>query len=134
MDLLKESMLTRWAIKSNDLEQDAAILKAAYPKMGQIKNGSRKKTDGTTLTWALAMPLAEPLVEVLPFALDWKDSVHPTESLPDICRLVELRATHPEPDDILPTLTALDINISLKQAENSSLNAFIQSPNGLVIL
>lgn len=134
MDLLTEPMLTRWAIKSDNLEEDAAILKAAHPQMGNIKTGSRKKTDGSTLSWALSMPLAAPLVEVLPFALDWKDSIHPTESLPDVCQLVELQATHPEPDTVLPTLEALGVTISLKKNTNASLTAVIQSPNGLVIL
>jgi hypothetical protein len=127
-------MLTRWAIKSNNLERDAAILKNAHPEMGQIKNGSRQKTDGSTLNWSLVMPLSEPLVEVLPFVLDWKDYVHPTESLLDICQLVELRATHPEPDMILPILKDLNIEILLQQEKNISLTAVIQSPNGLVVL
>lgn len=134
IDLLNKAQVTRWAIKSDDLQKDTAILKKAHSNMGVIKGGSRKKTDGTTLTWALAMPLAKPLVEVLPFMVDWKNSVHPTESLPKLCTLVGLQATHPQPESVWPTLEALGVELDLKKGEQIGLKIVIDAPNGRVVL
>lgn len=134
IDNINTPQITRWAIKSTDLKQDAAILKKANANMGEIKEGSRKKTDGTTLTWALAMPLAQPLVEILPFMVDWKDSVHPTEHMPDVCKLVELQATHPQPKMLLPILKELGVAINLIQGKKATLRVILDTPNGRVKL
>lgn len=102
--------------------------------MGELFNGSRKKADGSVLEWGMALPLAAPLVEVLPFMIDWKDSVHPTASLPNTCQLLELRATHPNLAMVEGTLLELGIDMELKQSEEISLQATLKGPKGIIVL
>lgn len=134
IDLITEPKLTRWAIKTNDLSSDVAILKEANPNMGEQFNGSRKKTDGSILEWGMALPLATPKVEILPFMIDWKTSIHPTESLSKIYPLTALKATYPEPSVIEKPLKKLGIDLEVLEAKEVSLQATIQGPKGEVVL
>lgn len=132
MDLIDQPTFTRWAIKTNNLEQDTTILKKVNAEMGNIFAGSRKKADGSTLNWAMALPLALPEVEILPFMIDWKDSIHPTATLATGCQLLTLGATHPTPELVQPTLNALGTNLKVKKDSKAKLYARIQTPMGIL--
>lgn len=49
IDLLSAPKLTRWAVKSEDLESDSEILQTANREMGMIIKGARKAVDGSDL-------------------------------------------------------------------------------------
>ena len=134
VDMVDNFTFTRWAIKSTDLANDVAILKRVNPLMGEIFTGSRQKTDGSTLRWSMALPLATPAVEVLPFMVDWKDSVHPTESLEAGCELLRLEITHPKPFPILTALRDLKVEMHVREGATSTLKAVIDTPNGRVVI
>ncbi len=134
VDEVDSFTFTRWAIKSTNLANDVAILKRVNPLMGEIFTGSRKKTDGSTLRWSMALPLATPAVEVLPFMVDWKDSVHPTESLQEGCKLIGLEFTHPKPFPILTAFRDLKVEMHIKEEATPTLKAIIDTPNGRVII
>ena len=132
IDLISKPTFTRWAIKSDNLERDAAILKEVNPAMGYIFEGSRQKTDGSMLKWGMALPLAEPLIEVLPFILDWKDSVHPTMDLATGCELIGLTISHPEPELVQSVFNQLGISIIVEKNPFAQLKAKIKTPRGIV--
>jgi len=134
IDLLTEPKVTRWAIKSTDLEQDLSILKTFNPELAKTKTGNRQRQDGSMLEWQLSIPLAYPEVEVLPFLLDWKDSVHPTETMPQHCELISIRATHPQGKKIARQLEALGYPMLVEESEVVSLMVEIMTPKGIVRL
>ena len=135
VDLLTKSQITRWAIKSTDLNHDAAVLQQANPEMGQRSGGSRKTANGSLLAWDLLMPLASPEVEILPFIIDWSAAEsHPSDQLSIQCRLVELYATHPNPQLIESTLEKLNVSLRIEPSETISIKAKIQCPNGIIEL
>lgn len=134
VDVFDVPQLSRWALKSNQLEQDAAILQQTNPAMGCIENGSRQRTDGSNLTWGIIMPLPQPTIELLPFMVDWKDSVHPTADLEEHCQLISMQATHPSPTHIQKTLNQLNAPLQVSQGDNICLQAIIDCPRGRVVL
>lgn len=135
IDLLTKSQITRWAIKSTDLNHDALLLQQANPNMGKRSGGSRKTSNDTLLAWELLMPLASPEVELLPFVIDWSAAEsHPSDQLTSQCRLIELYATHPNPHLLESTLEALHVSLRIEQSETISIKAKVQCPNGIVVL
>lgn len=135
VDLLTKSQITRWAIKSTDLNHDAVVLQQANPEMGERSGGSRKTADGSFLAWSLCMPLASPEVEILPFIIDWSTAEsHPSDQLSIQCRLVELYAKHPDPQLVEPTLEKLNVSLRIERSETISLKAKIECPKGIVVL
>jgi len=135
IDLLQESKITRWAIKSNKIIADAKYLEQYNKLMGHVTKGSRKMTNGKTLIWQIAMPLSAPEIDIAPFITDWSDSdAHPTDSLDHKCKLLELRLSHPNPKDLENLFYKLDIGVSITKSENISIKAIIQCPKGIVHL
>jgi hypothetical protein len=135
IDLIEQPMVTRWALKSSNLERDAAILSKYDPKLGQIQGGQRKRSDGGILRWEMSLPSATPMVELVPFLTDWQHSTaHPTDQLSKDCILLGLELTHPNPGIILPVFQKLGINLSVLKSDTVSIQVSIQGPKGVIII
>lgn len=135
IDILSDSKITRWALKSNDIQKDAIHLNQYNPSMGNITNGSRLISDGNTLSWQIAMPLPGPEVELVPFITDWsKSESHPTDNLSHECKLLELILTHPSPNNTQELFNKMGIEITINKSKSTSIKAKIQTPNGIIEL
>lgn len=136
VDVLTKPQLTRWALKSTNLERDSRILKKYHPDMGQIMEGSRNTATGSRLQWQLSRPLALPEVELIPFCIDWGSSeIHPNQALPDMdCSLIELYGTHPSPKVYAKVFEELDIVFRVEEAPQIRLKMVLESPRGTVTL
>ena len=132
IDHVQSPRITRWAIKSKDIEQQATILKNYRQELGQIKNGTRKKSDGTYLKWRLTDPLDHPKIEVAPFLLDWQNSNHPSEDLNEECKLESIQIFHPNPAKIEALFVQLDIDLPILKADEPRIQVQLATPNGLV--
>lgn len=134
VDLLTKNQITRWALKSDNLEKDSSPLKKYNPKMGSIRGGSRNTSSGSLLQWELIMPLPAPEVELVPFMVDWNNSeTHPHYELPNMkCKLVELYATHPNPDVFSKVFETLGLNFRIDQSEEISLKLRLNCPSGII--
>jgi len=134
IDLITKPRITRWAVKSNDLDRDRAYLQTVDPKLGDIKGGARKKADGSKLIWKATVALPTPEIEVLPFVIDWKGADHPTISLPQVCQLMEVKGTHPTPFMIETAINSLNVDMKLEVGNDPAITAVIKTPNGIVEL
>ena len=133
IDMLSQPQITRWALKSVDLESDSEIINRYNPSMGRIEGGSRKTSNGDTLKWGIAMPLASPEIEVIPFMTDWSESgIHPTDSLEDMCRVIDISLGHSEPARIEAILKQLSVDMDVTQSKNASIKIKIECPKGII--
>lgn len=134
IDLLSKNQVTRWALKSNHLEKDSTVLQKHNPQMGEIQQGTRNTADGSFLQWKLTLPLSAPEVEIVPFVLNWNFSKkHPSELLPNMgCTLIELFATHPNPELFETVFRELDCNFRIKKSASISIQLKLKTPNGIV--
>lgn len=88
IDLIHKPKITRWSIKSDNLESDSNILGYHSSALGKIDGGSRITANGKLLSWNMVLPTSSPEVDLLPFMTDWSQSeMHPTDSLIDKCTL-----------------------------------------------
>ncbi len=116
IDLIDCSRITRWALKSQNLESDSTHLQSHNPALGKIQGGQRKTQDGSLLKWQLIMPTATPMMDVLPFMVDWQESSHhPTDRLSDICPLLEVKIAHPQPEIIQAIFEQLELQLEVKK-------------------
>lgn len=134
IDLLTKPQTTRWALKSDTLDCDRAILTKYKSAMGMVTAGSRSIANGSLLKWELVMPLPQPEVEIVPFAIDWSATeTHPCNELPDMgCELIELYATHSNPDFFEKIFQLLNFNLRIEKTKNTSLKTVIKCPNGII--
>lgn len=134
VDVIDQSTVTRWAIKSDDLAPDLATLKKYNPALATSFAGSRKKQDGSTLSWNMALPLPSPTVEIAPFITDWKDSIHPTATLPEECELMSIEFYASELNKLKQLFSALAVEYDIQSSNVERIKLKIKSPNGLIEL
>ena len=132
IDLIKEPRITRWAIKSNDIEKDATNLSNYKADYGNAKSGNRALQDGTILSWQLTDPLTKPAIEVVPFLLDWQDSIHPSSTLSDTCELKAISLEHPDPKIIKQVARALELSLTVTPSDQPRVIISLNTPRGII--
>jgi glyoxalase-like protein len=131
---LKSPALVGWAIHRHDVDDFAAALHAAgVPTVGP-KPGSRKRPDGTTLTWK-SLTLQDDSKGILPFFIEWgAGSLHPSADAPQGCRLTQLEIGSPEPSSVQSLAEKLHLDVRVARAETLQLKATITGPKGSLSL
>ncbi len=133
VDLIQAPQVTRWCLKSDDLQGDSATLKEVNPALGKINGGQRKTATGDLLAWEMILPLATPAVDILPFMVDWKKSaIHPTENLKPEVGFDHLKLFHPEPIKMNAVLGKLGVTVTAQKARHASIKVVLNTPKGLV--
>ena len=91
------------------------------------------------LEWNLTVPKngALPMNGCAPSVIDWKGAASPAARLPDRgCRLSSLTISHPEPNKLEHFINSTldDPRVIFKKSQYASLQAKIETPNGLIEL
>jgi len=134
VDLIKQPCITRWAVKSSDIQSDIKHISALNNDLGRSKEGQRVTSSQSLLKWQLSVPLAKPLVEPIPFLIDWKDSDHPSDHLEDTCRIESFELFYQKPEKLSKILFQLGIEQKVTTSTKSAIHLTVQCPNGIVKL
>lgn len=133
IDLIKNAQVTRWCLKSKDLEKDSEVLKNHQSTLGTIYGGQRKTSTGDLLAWEMILPLASPKVDLLPFMVDWSNSsVHPTDNLPSQCQLLAINFYHPKPKTLQPYFEELGVKHTIKKGNSSLIKLTLETQKGII--
>ncbi len=132
IDLIDKPKITRWAIKSNNINNHSEILRNYNPEYGIIQLGERALADGAILKWSLTDPLNTPEVEAMPFLLDWKKSIHPTLHMNQLCSITSIGLNHPEPEHLGLFINKLELNIPIIKSKFRAITITLSTPKGIV--
>ena len=97
---------------------------------GPIVAMSRVKPDGEEISWRLTRSSRLGLV---PFVIDWGQTPNPATITPKGCSLIEVRGTHPQPDQITSLHQQLGLSVHVSEGP-SSVEIILETPNGMVSL
>lgn len=125
--------LAAFAIHPGDGESIDAVaekIRSHGTDPGPIVAMSRVKPDGEEISWRLTRSNRLGLV---PFVIDWGQTPNPATITPTGCSLIEVRGTHPEPDQIRSLHQQLGLSIDVSEGP-SSLEIILETPNGMVSL
>ena len=132
MDGIQEPRLATWALRREDLEEQAGAAARAGCLLGELQSGYRDRADGVRLTWRLTDPFAMPMDGVVPFLIAWGDTPHPATSAPRAGALVAVIAEHPEAGRVAGVLDALGVAAEVREGPLPRLWAVLQTPLGTV--
>jgi len=134
IDGLKKSRLVTWAAKGVDLERlrDEAARKGA--RLGEVMSGSRRRPDGTLLSWRYTDPQTVLADGLVPFFIDWGQSPHPAETAARGASLIALRAEHPDAQRVQRLERELGLDLPVQPGATPALVAVIDGPRGRVEL
>lgn len=131
---LTSPRLVAWAVAVDDLEGRVKSARAAGYDPGDVITGGRELPDGGTLSWRLAVRPQTAGNGLVPFLIEWTSQPHPSRTAPAGCRLVSLRAEHPEPEGIRQMLGALSVDLPVEDGPAPRLIAALETPKGRVEL
>ena len=136
IDLITEPMITRWAIKSDDLAFEKDVLEKYNPNLGTFSKGERETQDGTILSWQMLLPIENPKIELAPFVLDWSQSeYHPTDQLKQECSLESIQFLKAkENEKIQLCFHELFPNSHLAEADKDQIKISIKGPKGTLYI
>lgn len=135
IDALTGERLITWAARVEGIDEAVAAARADGHDPGPARGMGRDRPDGVRLRWRLTAPPAPELGGLVPFLIDWADTPHPAASAARGARLVELRATHPDPAAVTSWLDALGVRADLAlTAGPRTFTAVLQTPYGSVEL
>ncbi len=134
LDSLRGPRLVTWALRTEQIERDAARAEAASVDVGAITLGARETPGGATLTWRLTDPYAMGLGGAVPFLIQWDRSDHPARSTPSGGILTGFRIEHPDLEHARVALQALGAPIQVTSGPVCRLIAEIRTDGGFVEL
>jgi Glyoxalase-like domain len=134
LDTLEEPRLVTWSMKAPDIDSRIEEARASGYDPGDPVDGGRDLPDGSRLSWRVSLRPQLAGDGVVPFLTQWRSEPHPSETAPDGCRFVSLRAVHPEPESVLPMLRALSVDLPVTAGDSPGLFATLETPNGRVEL
>ena len=137
IDDLVEPALVAWCARpARPLDEVVSAARATGIDFGLVTAMSRRRPDDVLLEWELTVPqLDGPFGCALPFLIDWGASVHPTDTLPQVVRLIALDVTHPEPETLRAVFDVIGLTTECTVRHGAcGLSATVATPRGEVTL
>jgi len=132
-DQATEPQLWTWAGRSSDLKSLSDIAKQYHIPFGKLEKGTRNQTNGNVLQWELSVPVIENAQGLLPFFIDWGNTIHPSNTLPQAGEVVEFKAFHPSATQVQSQLEKLGVPLNVEVASVAKLSVTIKRLDGEVV-
>ena len=134
IDQVDRPRLLTWAAKGSNLTDIVASARSRGIDLGDVSHGNRLLPDGTVLEWQMTDPYTDRMGGIIPFFIDWGDTVHPAAALPVQCNLVAVNLEHPQAQEAELAMKSVSITTRIVTADTAAIRATIGTPNGIVEL
>ena len=139
LDDLRVPRLVTWcaALPTGTAHDLPSLIEAGHAAgidLGEPREGSRARGDGTVLRWTMTDPWADRAGGVIPFFIDWGDTPHPAGALPQDCRFAGVRVEHPDADRVAGWMRALGLDTPVDEGPAPRVIATLETPNGVLEL
>ncbi len=125
-----EPRLVTWAVRTANIDDTVAAARRNGYDPGPVIAMSRRTPSGEMLEWRLTSPDAPRMNGLLPFVIDWGDTAHPSSGELPQARLIDFRATHPDPAEVERTLAVLGADLIVDTGRDMTLHAVLETPRG----
>lgn len=135
IDNLNRPRLVTWACRAEGLADLVQRARRLDVDLGEVREGSRRRPDGSTLSWIMTDPMMPREGGVIPFFIDWGGSAHPADQSVSGCSLGGFRAEHPDPERVKAVLRHLGLaGLEIDRGVDLGLSATVSGPRGSVEL
>ncbi len=126
--------LFAFGVRTYDLLRVGQLVGAGGLKVSDVRNISRQSPDGQTLTWQTVVVEGHDFENLVPFFTLCGDMLHPSETAPKGCELLEFSVGHPQHRELSRLYAALEVNVPVRESEQLRLRAVLATPKGEVVL
>ncbi len=121
-----------WALGTDDLQALIARVRGAGFTVSGTIPGSRRRPDGSMLTWHTA-DISGPDLVLAPFFIHWGEgTAHPSTTSPSGCHLAGLELRDPTPRALQKLLEAVGLTAPVETGANRSMVLTLECPRGRV--
>ena len=129
-----EPSLFTFGVKADDLALVEQLLERVGLSVSDIHQVTREQPDGTVLTWQSLVAGGHGFGKFFPFFTHFMGEVHPSESSPQGCELLEFSVSHPDAEELSRLYEALQVNVPVFQSDSPQLVAVLSTPKGDITL
>lgn len=133
IDAISKPRLATWVARADNIQSAIDTASRRGLDLGELQERSRKKPDGSVLTWTMTDLSKSRMDGIIPYFIAWGNTQHPAESSPKGCRLINLTLFHPDAGRANELLRALGFDLHVEPGP-IALRATVESPNGPVVL
>ena len=126
--------LFAFGVRTHDLARVEQLASAGGLKVSDVHNISQQSPDGRMLRWQTVVVEGHNFGDFIHFFTLCGDMVHPSETAPKGCDLLEFSIGHPQHRELSRLYTALEINVPVLESEQPRLRAILSTPKGEVVL
>lgn len=126
--------LFAFGVRTYDLARVGQLVSAGGLKVSDVHSISRQSPDGRMLRWQTVVVEGHDFGAFIPFFTLCGDMVHPSETAPKGCDLLEFSVGHPQHRQLSELYAALKINVPVLESEQPQLRAVLSTPKGKVVL
>jgi len=134
IDDLNEPRLVTWVAKGQSLDSFVKEAATAGVRLGEVIDGSRRRTDGVALSWRYTDPRTVVFDGLVPFFIDWGTTAHPAATATRGASLIGLRAEHPDPEPVQKALDKLGLDLKVQRGPRPALIATVGTSDGRIEL
>jgi hypothetical protein len=121
-----------WALGTDDLQALIGRVRGAGFTVSDTMPGSRRRPDGSMLTWHTAFVSGPDLV-LAPFFIQWGEgTAHPSTTSPSGCRLADLELRDPTPQALQKLFQTVGVGVLVETGASRSMVLTLECPRGLV--
>jgi hypothetical protein len=114
----KSTKLIGWASTHSSLD----FLTRTYDNyLGAHASMQRGKLDGTRIEWEMSYPRFEIYDGLVPFFINWKESIHPGATLHTSGQISSFSLKHPDYTGLQQALTSLGFDIQVEHASQAEI-------------
>jgi hypothetical protein len=130
---LRAPALLMWAAAGAGATATAARAEAAGYR-ATVVPGERRRPDGRRIRWTNVFVSGHGAGTLVPFFIEWHAGGHPADDAAQGLTLVSFVIETPRPASLGAVLAALDVEVTVREAERDCLVATLDSPRGRVEL
>lgn len=120
--------LVGWAVETDDIEAALRRTRDRGFDPGEVIDGQRVTSSGTTLRWRLTANART--AGLVPFLIDWGSTPHPAGSAATGLSLASVRVESPDPAGLVGRLRALGVEMEVRRGSREALVAVLSGPRG----
>jgi len=126
--------LVTWAARTRDARKLAEQAKQQGLLPGVVLALSRRRPDGTSVSWRTLTIGGHPYGPLVPFFIEWRSDEHPADISPVGCKLIDFSLESPDPQGLGFVLAGLGLELPISEAPKARLKAVLDTPKGRITL
>ncbi len=126
--------LFTFGVKAYDLALVEKLVEEAGLNITGLHDISRLSPEGHVLKWRTVVVGGHDFGNFIPFFTRCGEMVHPSQTSPQGCELLEFSVGHPQHLELVQLYKALRVNVPVVESQHPELRAVLSTPKGVVTL